>query len=73
MEAVKPLIRCTDYWPGEIPPNKLAAYKRLIEAGLITRQHVLYNRTTGSVTVEYLAAAPHDWIREALRKEATAG
>lgn len=68
MERVKPFIKCVDFWPAEIPPNKLAAYKALIDEGQILKHHVLYNQRTGSTTVEYYATIPHEWIREELAK-----
>ena len=68
MKTVKPFIKCVDFWPAEIPPNKLAAYKALIDEGQILKHHVLYNQRTGSTTVEYYATIPHEWIREELAK-----
>ena len=68
MTEVKPFIRCVDYWSGQIPDNKLAAYKQLIEEGQIRKHHVIYNRRTGSTAIEYYAIAPHEWIREELKK-----
>ena len=68
MTQVKPFIKCVDFWPAEIPPNKLAAYKALIDEGQILKHHVLYNQRTGSTTVEYYATIPHEWIREELAK-----
>jgi hypothetical protein len=68
MTEVKPFIKCVDYWPGRIPPNKLAAYKQLIAEGQIIKHQVIYDRTAGSTTVEYYANMPHEWVREELRK-----
>ena len=68
MEQIKPFIKCVDYWPEHIPDDKLAAYKQLIEEGQIMKHHVIYDRTTGSTTVEYYAIAPHEWILEELRR-----
>lgn len=68
MTTVSPFIKCVDYWPEHIPPEKLAAYKQLIEEGQIRKHHVIYNRTAGSTTVEYYAIAPHEWILEELRR-----
>ena len=68
MTQVKPFIKCVDFWPAEIPPNKLAAYKALIDEGQILKHHVLYNQRTGSTTVEYYTTIPHEWIREELAK-----
>ena len=68
MTEVKPFIQCIDYWPFEIPPNKLSAYRQLIAEGQIRKHHVVYNRTTGSTTIEYYSTIPHEWIREELAK-----
>ena len=68
MTKVKPFIQCIDYWPIKIPEAKLAAYKQLIAEGQILKHHVIYNRTTGSTTIEYYSTIPHEWIREELSK-----
>ena len=68
MSEVKPFIKCVDFWPVEIPANKLAAYKQLIAEGQILKHQVIYNRRTGSTTVEYYAIMPHEWVREELSK-----
>jgi len=68
MTQVKPFIKCVDYWPGHIPPEKLAIYKQLIEEGQIRKHHVLYNRQIGSTVVEYYSIAPHEWIREEMKR-----
>lgn len=68
MEKIKPFIKCVDYWPGPIQSEKLAAYKQLIGEGQIRKHHVIYERGTGRTVVEYYAIAPHEWIREELKK-----
>ena len=68
MTAVNPFIKCVDYWPCYIPPEKLNAYKQLIEEGQIMNHHVIVNRQAGSTTVEYYSTIPHEWIIEELRK-----
>ena len=68
MTEVKPFIKCIDYWPNHIPDEKLAAYKQLIAEGQIRKHHVIYNRRTGSTTVEYYAIAPHEWILEEMKR-----
>ena len=68
MTEVKPFIRCVDYWPEPIPPEKLKAYKKLIADGQIRKHHVIVNQMTGSTTVEYFATVPHEWILETLKK-----
>lgn len=64
MTEVKPFMKCVDYWPVQIPAEKLAAYKEMISAGQIRKHHVIYNRRTGSTTVEYFSTVPHEWILE---------
>ena len=66
MTQVKPFIKCVDYWPKHIPPEKLEAYRQLIEEDQIQKHHVIYNKSTGSTTVEYYAIAPHEWILDEL-------
>jgi len=65
---VKPFIRCVDFWPVQIQPAKLEAYKQLIAEGQILKHHVIYNRRTGTTTVEYFSTIPHEWILEELKK-----
>lgn len=71
MTEVKPFIKCVDYWPCHIPPEKLSAYKQLIEEGQILKHHVIVNQRAGSTTVEYYSTIPHEWIREELKKRST--
>ena len=68
MHRAKPSLKCVDYWPTQIPPEKLAAYKRLHEAGQIGHWRVVYNRPEGSTTVEYRSTVPHEWILEDLAR-----
>lgn len=68
MTEVKPFIPCVDYWPVKIPPPHLAAYKVMIDSGQILKPQVIYNRNTGSTTVEYQATVPHEWILEEMGK-----
>ena len=71
MTQVKPFIKCIDYWPAQIPEEKLEAYRQLIEEQQIRKHHVIYDRETGSTTVEYYAIAPHEWILEELRRRSS--
>lgn len=68
MERVRPFVKCIDYWPEKIPPEKLDAYRQMIQEGQIRKHHVIYNREAGSTTIEYYAIAPHKWILEEMRK-----
>lgn len=68
MTEVKPFIKCVDFWPSGIPPEKLAAYKQMIDEGQIIKHHVLVNKRTHATTVEYFANMPHEWVREELAR-----
>ena len=68
MTKIKPFIKCVDYWPEHIPPEKLASYKQLIEEGQIRKHHVIVNRQTGSTTVEYYSTIPHEWILQEMAR-----
>ncbi len=67
MQPIRPFLKCVDYWPGQIPAEKLAVYKKLIADKIIRGHHVVYNRATGSTTVEYSATVPHEWVMDALK------
>lgn len=71
MSEIKPFIKCIDYWPGRIPPEKLEAYRQMIQEGQIMKHHVIYNRKSGSTIVEYDAIAPHEWILEEMKRRCT--
>ena len=68
MTQIKPFIKCVDYWPGQIPPEKLQIYKEMIKEGQVKKYQVLYNQQTGSTTVEYFSIAPHEWILQQMRQ-----
>ena len=59
---------CRDIWKKHIPPEKLAAYKQLIDEGQILKHHVIYERGSGRTVVEYFSIAPHERILEELAK-----
>lgn len=61
---------CKDTWKRHILPEKLKAYKLLIQAGKISDYHVVYNHKAGTTTVEYYSTIPHEWILEELKKAA---
>ena len=61
-----------DVWKMHIPDNKLDAYKSMIDDGHIQKHRVIYDRSTGSTTVEYYAIAPHEWILDELKKRSEA-
>ena len=68
MTPVKPFIKCVDYWPEKISPFHMAAYKEMISEGQILKHHIIFNKTTGSTTVEYYSTVPHEWILEEMGK-----
>lgn len=68
MTTVHPAIRCSDYWPHGIPKDKLRAYKAMIDAGQITKPTVTVNRSAGSVSVDYFATVPQEWIRQEMAR-----
>ena len=59
---------CRDTWKRHIPPEKLTAYKQLIDAGKIKDVKVTYSRRTGVTSVEYYAESTHEMILEEMRK-----
>ncbi len=67
MTEMKPFIKCVDFWPGQIPENRLKIYKEMISEGQIMKHHVIFNQQTGSTTVEYSSIAPHEWILEQMK------
>ena len=71
-EQVKPFVKCVDYWPCYIPPDKLEAYRQLIDEGQIMRHTVIYGQNTGGAAIEYYAIAPHEWILDELKKRSEA-
>ena len=64
MTEVKPFIKCVDFWPGKIPPEKINVYKEMVREEQIRKPTVVVNESTGSTTVEYYAIVPHEWILE---------
>ena len=67
---IKPFIPCNDYWPVQIPQEKMNAYKELIAEGQISDLHIIYNTNTGATCIEYRSIAPHEWIRKELMRRA---
>lgn len=68
MTQIKPFVKCVDYWSEHIPPEKLEAYRQLIEEGQIQKHTVKFSGEIGSTVVEYYAIAPHEWILDELRR-----
>lgn len=59
-----------DTWKRHIPPEKLRAYKQLIDEKVIRDPHVTYARIDKITIVEYSSEKPHEWIRAELAKRA---
>jgi hypothetical protein len=71
MSEIKPFIKCIDYWHGRIPPEKLEAYRQMIQEGQIRKHHVIYDRRVGSTIIEYYSTIPHEWILEEMKRRCT--
>ena len=61
-------MHCKDTWTRHIPPNKLAAYKQLLDEGQIRDPHVTYVRDVGLTIVEYESDYTHTHILDELAK-----
>ena len=64
--AAPPHIPCADYWPGEIPKEKLLVYRQLLDEGQLSALQVIYNQRVSSFLITYLANQPHIWVRDTL-------
>lgn len=61
-------MRYTDTWKRHIPPEKLAAYRQLIDEGIIRNQHVIYARKEQITIVEYDSELNHQDVLNELKK-----
>lgn len=61
-------ITCVDYWPHGISRERLGAYKAMMDAGQITDQRAVMNKSTGSVLVQYRSTVPQEWIRQEMAR-----
>ena len=61
-------MRYTDTWKRHIPPEKLTAYKQLIDEGVIRNQHVLYALKERITVVEYDSELNHQGVLNELKK-----
>ena len=61
------MMTCKDTWKTKIPDYKLAAYKALIDKGLIRNQRVTYMKQTGITIVEYESDCSHAEILNELK------
>ena len=57
-----------DTWKRHIPPNKLNAYKQLLDEGLIKNPNVTYYRRSLVTDIEYDSDLPHKAILEEMAK-----
>ena len=55
-------MRCKDTWKRFIPPNKLSAYKQMLDEGLIKNPNVTYYKQSRVTDVEYDSDLPHEVI-----------
>ena len=62
-----------DTWRRHIPPDKLNAYRSLIDEGRIRDVHVTYVRPIEETIVEYEAEDPHEMILEELKRRCSYG
>lgn len=61
---------CRDTWKRRIPPEKLSAYKQLLDEGVINNIHVTFARAENVTIFEYDSDKPHEWILAELAKRA---
>lgn len=61
----------SDTWTRHIPDNKLAAYKSLIDSGMIRIRRVVYARKQKVTVVQYDSDETHEKIKGELRREQT--
>lgn len=55
-------MRYKDTWKRHIPPEKLAAYKQLLEEAVINSPHVVYSKSTKVTIVEYDSELSHNEV-----------
>ena len=61
-------MRYTDTWKRHIHPEKLTAYKQLIDEGVIRNQYVIYARKERITIVEYDSELNHQDVLNELKK-----
>lgn len=64
-------MRHSDTWPIFIPPDRLAAYKLLLDRQIISKPHLTYVRDTRTTIVEYDSEYQHDEVIAMLKKAVT--
>lgn len=64
-----PMLISADIWNRDrLDKAHMDAYKSVEASGLIKINKVHYSKSERKVVIEYLSAAPIEWIREALKK-----
>ena len=61
-------MRCKDTWKRQIPQDKLAAYKQLLEEAVINSPFVVYSQSTKVTVVEYDSELTHEKVLEKMGK-----
>lgn len=65
----EPTIVCCDLWQrGTLTQVKMAAYKRLIDDGMIRIRRVVHYKATGITVVDYWSQLPHAWTLQHLKR-----
>ena len=63
-EMRKSMQTYQDVWKNHIQPEKLFAYRKMIDDGKIMIHKVTFYKRTGITIVEYSSEAPHKQILE---------
>lgn len=61
-------MRCKDTWKKTVPPNKMMAYKQLLDEGVIENIHITYVRSTKETIFEYDSEQSHNEVLKELSK-----
>lgn len=61
-------MNCKDTWSKPIPTEKLAAYKAILEEGIVNGLRITYSRSEGSTVVEYETDLTHEQVKQALKE-----
>ena len=64
----EPFIPVTDIWQkSRLNEHRLGAYRRLIDLGEIRILKVVYEKTSGRISIQYLSNVPEEWIHQSLK------
>lgn len=62
-------ILCADIWPKDkLDKQHMDAYKRVEDDGIIQIRKIVYDKSHGLVSMEYMSQIPHQWVKDHLRK-----